>query len=58
MTTAAGAWDDTDRHFIALLHDDTRLSVVELARALGVARTTVQNRPNTESSLLLTTDKA
>jgi DNA-binding Lrp family transcriptional regulator len=36
--------DDTDRHLIALLRDDARLSVVELARALGVARATVQNR--------------
>jgi DNA-binding Lrp family transcriptional regulator len=36
--------DDTDRELIALLRDDARLSVVELARSLGVARATVQNR--------------
>jgi DNA-binding Lrp family transcriptional regulator len=36
--------DDTDLHLIALLRDDARLSVVELARTLGVARATVQNR--------------
>lgn len=36
--------DQTDRHLIALLRDNARISVVELARKLRVARATVQNR--------------
>lgn len=36
--------DDIDRQLIALLRDDARASVVTLARALRVARATVQNR--------------
>lgn len=36
--------DDIDRQLIALLRDDARMSVVELARRLRVARATVQNR--------------
>jgi DNA-binding Lrp family transcriptional regulator len=36
--------DDTDRALIALLSDNARLPVADLARRLGVARTTVQAR--------------
>lgn len=36
--------DDTDRSLIALLRDNARTPVVALAKALGVARATVQNR--------------
>ncbi|TKC88089.1 Lrp/AsnC family transcriptional regulator [Trinickia terrae] len=36
--------DDVDRQLIALLRDNARMSVVELARRLKVARATVQNR--------------
>ncbi|MDO5057294.1 MAG: Lrp/AsnC family transcriptional regulator [Lautropia sp.] len=36
--------DDTDRQLIALLRDNARMPVIELARRLGVARTTVQQR--------------
>lgn len=36
--------DDTDRQLISLLRDDARMSVVALAKALRVARATVQNR--------------
>ena len=36
--------DDTDRALIALLRNDARASVASLAKALGVARGTVQNR--------------
>jgi DNA-binding Lrp family transcriptional regulator len=36
--------DDTDRRLIALLRDDARASVASLAKVLGVARGTVQNR--------------
>jgi DNA-binding Lrp family transcriptional regulator len=36
--------DDTDRHLIGLLRNDARASVASLAKALGVARGTVQNR--------------
>lgn len=35
---------ETDLELIALLRDNARLSVVELARKLKVARSTVQNR--------------
>lgn len=35
---------DTDRELLALLRANARLSVVELARKLKVARSTVQNR--------------
>jgi DNA-binding Lrp family transcriptional regulator len=36
--------DDTDRRLIALLRNDARASVAALAKTLGVARGTVQNR--------------
>jgi DNA-binding Lrp family transcriptional regulator len=36
--------DDTDRQLIALLRNDARASVASLAKQLGVARGTVQNR--------------
>ena len=36
--------DDLDRQLIALLRNDTRTSVASLAKALHVARGTVQNR--------------
>jgi DNA-binding Lrp family transcriptional regulator len=36
--------DATDRELISLLRDNSRLSVAALAKSLGVARGTVQNR--------------
>jgi len=39
-----GFLDDTDHQLIALLRDNARVSVVELARKLRIARATVQNR--------------
>ena len=36
--------DDLDGHLIARLRDDARAPVAELARALGLSRTTVQSR--------------
>ena len=36
--------DPTDRALIALLRDDARASTAELARQLGLSRTTVQSR--------------
>jgi len=36
--------DDLDRHLIALLRDNARSSIASLAKKLGVARGTVQNR--------------
>jgi DNA-binding Lrp family transcriptional regulator len=36
--------DDTDRRLIGLLRSDARASIASLAKALGVARGTVQNR--------------
>lgn len=36
--------NDTDRHLLALLRDDARMSVTELAKKLRVSRATVQNR--------------
>ncbi len=36
--------DDLDRRLIALLRDDARSSIASLAKKLGVARGTVQNR--------------
>ena len=36
--------DDTDRHLIALLAENARAPVAKLARATGLARTTVQAR--------------
>src|SRR5436190_19825997 len=36
--------DDTDRQLIGLLRNDARASVASLAKALRVARGTVQNR--------------
>ena len=38
------AVDPTDRALIALLRDDARASTAELARRLGLSRTTVQSR--------------
>lgn len=38
------ALDATDRQLIALLQDNARLSTVALARAVGLSRTTVQER--------------
>ena len=42
MTEAA--LDPTDRALLALLRDDARAPTAELARALGLSRTTVQSR--------------
>lgn len=36
--------DDTDRALLALLRENARLPAADLARRLGVARTTVQSR--------------
>src|ERR1700680_1238918 len=36
--------DSTDRQLLSLLRDNARLSMAALAKALGVARGTVQNR--------------
>jgi DNA-binding Lrp family transcriptional regulator len=36
--------DTTDRQLLSLLRDDARMSVAAMAKALGVARGTVQNR--------------
>ncbi|ODT88177.1 Lrp/AsnC family transcriptional regulator [Phenylobacterium sp. SCN 70-31] len=36
--------DDLDEHLLAKLRDDARAPVAELARALGLSRTTVQTR--------------
>src|ERR1017187_9701244 len=36
--------NDTDRQLLALLRDDARISVTELAKKLRVSRATVQNR--------------
>ena len=36
--------DDTDRALLALLRDNARATTAELARKLGLARTTVQSR--------------
>ncbi len=36
--------DNTDRQLLALLRDNARTSVAAMAKALGVARGTVQNR--------------
>ncbi len=36
--------DDTDRRLLALLRDNARAPTAELARQLGLSRTTVQNR--------------
>ena len=36
--------DTTDRALLALLREDARASTAELARALGLSRTTVQSR--------------
>ena len=41
---ANGAMDDTDRRLLALLREDGRMSVSELARRLDVARATVTSR--------------
>jgi DNA-binding Lrp family transcriptional regulator len=39
-----GAVDSTDRQLLSLLRDDARVSVATMAKTLGVARGTVQNR--------------
>jgi len=44
MTDTLHTLDDTDRQLIALLRDDARQSVSELAQRLKVARGTVLNR--------------
>lgn len=44
MTEAKHIFDDLDRKLIALLRGDGRAAVSTLAGALGVSRTTVQNR--------------
>ncbi|HEY2752858.1 MAG TPA: Lrp/AsnC family transcriptional regulator [Phenylobacterium sp.] len=36
--------DDLDNHLLARLRDNARAPVAELARALGISRTTVQSR--------------
>ena len=36
--------DDVDQHLLSLLREDARASVASLAKALRVARGTVQNR--------------
>ena len=36
--------DDLDEHLLAKLRDNARAPVAELARALGLSRTTVQSR--------------
>ena len=36
--------DNTDRQLLSLLRDNARMSVAAMAKALGVARGTVQNR--------------
>jgi DNA-binding Lrp family transcriptional regulator len=36
--------NDTDRHLIALLRDNARMSVTDLARKMRVSRATVQSR--------------
>jgi DNA-binding Lrp family transcriptional regulator len=36
--------DTTDRHLLSLLRDNARMSVAAMAKSLGVARGTVQNR--------------
>jgi DNA-binding Lrp family transcriptional regulator len=36
--------DDVDQHLVARLRDNARAPVAELARALGLSRTTVQSR--------------
>ncbi len=38
------AVDNTDRQLLALLRDNARMPVAAMAKALGVARGTVQNR--------------
>jgi len=44
MRRSANALDAGDRKLLALLKEDARLSTAALARALGVARTTVVER--------------
>jgi DNA-binding Lrp family transcriptional regulator len=41
---ATPSLDDTDRRLLALLRDNARAPTAELARKLGLSRTTVQNR--------------
>ena len=41
---AASSLDDVDRRLLALLRDNARAPTAELARKLGLSRTTVQNR--------------
>ena len=45
--------DDLDRRLIALLQADARASAADLARQLGVARTTGPEMPTGRSLLLL-----
>src|SRR5947199_328300 len=44
LTRGGESMDDTDRQLIGLLRNDARASVASLAKALRVARGTVQNR--------------
>jgi DNA-binding Lrp family transcriptional regulator len=44
MGTMPTTLDDTDRALLALLRDNARAPAAELARKLGLARTTVQSR--------------
>jgi DNA-binding Lrp family transcriptional regulator len=44
IVTMPAILDDTDRALLALLRDDARLPAAQLARRLGLARTTVQSR--------------
>jgi DNA-binding Lrp family transcriptional regulator len=41
---ASSALDDTDHRLLALLRENARAPTAELARKLGLSRTTVQNR--------------
>ena len=36
--------DNTDRHLLSLLRNDARMTVADMAKAVGVSRGTVQNR--------------
>ena len=44
MPKVGNSMNDTDRQLLALLRDDARMSVTELAKKLRISRATVQNR--------------
>ncbi len=44
MSTSPDTLDDTDRQLLALLRENARAPTAELARRLGLSRTTVQAR--------------